>query len=395
MVNWQNDRTLSYPTDGTGDTWSADIEFLANPVGLYRAFTSSTNVGSDEFVLGLNTQLGDTFADAYDALIASYQRWRIAYYSATVYYDAPALSDQGSVVAAQFPLEGRMVGGIGWSDEPNLMGYTTYLIGRFTTEDFPSFEKLLTMPNAYSGLAKDGVYLPLRLDSNHSQWKSEKDSFVDGSGTLDVEGSVCSNATAATRTAGLLYPSVDGLWMNTSVHAASGQPIPGMCSGIAGQASFRNLAKVGRLRVVVRAGYECMASPGTAMTPFLAVSPPYDPQAIAAYYQISRELKDAYPASYNDLGKLWEVIKQVARVVAPVVPAPLRMVGSMVGNLVDTVRSRRKDESSLVATKTAPRDGPPAAAMERVQRENASRMGVVKAKIGRTAAKRTTVRMRR
>jgi hypothetical protein len=34
--------------------------------------------------------------------------------------------------------------------------------------------------------------------------------------------------------------------------------------------------------------------------------------ALDAYYAISRELKDAYPADYNDLGKIWDVIKKAA-----------------------------------------------------------------------------------
>lgn len=385
MVNWQSDRTLAAP-ETTVDTWACDLLCVPSPQCFYRA-TFTPDVGSASTSEGVNTQLGTTFSTAAAALNTAYERWRIAYYSVTVYYDAPALSDQGSCVAAQFPLEANLAGGPGLA-AASAGAFCKYKVARFQDRDFPAFETLLTMPNAYSGLAKDGCYLPLRLDSNHSRWMSDADTFVDGSLASPQPDTGLWCAVSAT-TGSLLFPSAEGLRVEAD-GVPQADPIIGLASGISGQISFRNLAKVGRLRVVHRVGFECQVSPGTSMTPFLAVSPPYDPMAIAAYFQVSRELKDAYPADYNDLGKLWDVIKKVASVVAPIVPAPLRMIGSVAGNVIDrafeSAKSRR-DEKSLKQISSGPRDGPPAAAMERVQKANAASFAKARAPV-RSAPKR-------
>lgn len=39
---------------------------------------------------------------------------------------------------------------------------------------------------------------------------------------------------------------------------------------------------------------------------------------MATYFRISRELKDGYPADYNDLGKILDVIKGAAKFVLPI-----------------------------------------------------------------------------
>jgi len=75
------------------------------------------------------------------------------------------------------------------------------------------------------------------------------------------------------------------------------------------------------MSVYVRAGYEIQVAPGSIYSPQLKMSPPHDPVAIENYFQIARQLKDAYPADYNDLGKIWDVISGAAKAVSPFLAA--------------------------------------------------------------------------
>lgn len=65
--------------------------------------------------------------------------------------------------------------------------------------------------------------------------------------------------------------------------------------------------------------------PGTTLASFQRTSPVYDAMALAAYFSISRELKDAYPAEYNDLGKILGTIANVAKGVIGTIFPPARV----------------------------------------------------------------------
>lgn len=133
-------------------------------------------------------------------------------------------------------------------------------------------------------------------------------------------------------------------------------------------ACFQNMSTETRLVCYFRFGVEIQALPTSPFSPYLKLSPPYDPAAIEAYFRISRELKDAYPADYNDLGKLWSVIKQVARRVLPAVGmlGPIGKTVSVLGSAILGPEDRRIEES--VPRPSQPeasiRDRPPAAVVE-------------------------------
>jgi len=84
--------------------------------------------------------------------------------------------------------------------------------------------------------------------------------------------------------------------------------------------------------------------PGTQYSPLQIPSPQYDPVALNTYFEISRGLKDAYPADYNSLGKLWDVIKSALRGASslPGWPGLLATGASTVASLVDGITSGRE-----------------------------------------------------
>jgi hypothetical protein len=62
----------------------------------------------------------------------------------------------------------------------------------------------------------------------------------------------------------------------------------------------------------------------------------HDQVALDTYFAIARELKDAYPADYNDLGKIWDAISAASKKALPFlkkVPGfsiPANLIGGVV-----------------------------------------------------------------
>lgn len=361
FLNWQQTNNILPPSSTSSSTWSADIHVLPTPFEFGNART--TQSGEAPIVIPFpNLALGVSGPLAFEALAGTYERWRLAYMGVTVYHDAPALSNQGTVVAAQYVVEPLVVcppatlaGGVMLSANAPVV--------RYQTEDGPEFERLITMPNAMAGQAKDGVYMPLRLDSNHCVWQSSADRVFEAS-AAGMGNGVVAYLSNAPNVPSLLFPDV----MQISPVVAAGEftgvtgsAVGRLSSPLTGGICFTNLSAGSRLTCVWRVGFECMVQPGTAMTSFQHVSPAYDRTAIDNYYRVSRELKDAYPADYNDLGKMWDVVKKAANFVAPVlrlVPggSALEAGARLASGLIDPM---------IAGSKAKSRDGPPAAALER------------------------------
>lgn len=123
-----------------------------------------------------------------------------------------------------------------------------------------------------------------------------------------------------------------------------------------------------------RCGWEMQPLPGTNLVSFAKSSPPFDQRAISSYFAISRELKDAYPADYNDLGKILEVIKSAARVALPVAsmifPAARPVLAGISGLLGASDKPKSRD-SALGVTEQTP-DLMSAVTREKLQRQTAA-----------------------
>jgi len=147
-------------------------------------------------------------------------------------------------------------------------------------------------------------------------------------------------------------------------------------NSIWGGMSVRNLSPQTSFAFYVRMTVECRVTPISPLAPQQQMSPAYDPVALASYYRISRELKDAYPADYNDLGKLWDVIKQAAKVALPVlsmVPGPVGMVGTALNAGVTAIDSFVKAGSSKKSKPPGGRSSqPPLAQAQRMRDRQAA-----------------------
>jgi hypothetical protein len=229
--------------------------------------------------------------------------------------------------------------------------------------DMPGFELAQNMPNAYFGNSRDGVYMPLKLTRSCQKWRSEATLYQNWgiTGTNEdgnypaagedylrpIDGTAVSCASTIPITADVDPLAQWPFWgpdgelavLKIVDYGGGKQGIYGfgtpatseLCNDTIGAICFRNLDLTSRLSIVYRVGFEIQVQPGTALTPLQKLSPPHDEQAISSYFAIARELKDAHPADFNDLGKIWDVISSVGKTVLPAVTPFLGPVAPALG----------------------------------------------------------------
>jgi len=294
------------------------------------------SAGSSNFEF-LNNQIdGTSHAEKYVEFTRTFSRWRLAYMGVTVYQDGPDLANQGTIVVCQTPVKpivGNVYSYCGPGVDGSLDDWGNVHTMGFTEGDFADFNTTQTMPNAYFNNSKFGAYVPLKLSRTHQDWKSVSDSVyvnpVSGDGNevdhVDPHLQIPNAAANPNWGTGGSYPFIS-LCPATKVgvagvgHVVGDQTSP-ICNDFWANISAQNLSVQTSYSFFVRAGYECQCLPGTQLTPHQKLSPAYDPQAIAEYFAIARELKDGYPADYNDLGKILNVIRDAVATVGDVFSA--------------------------------------------------------------------------
>lgn len=349
MMNYQSIHTVS-PSNGATGTWSLDGQMIPNPLSFGAAlYTDSNGPHAAEF---LNQQIaGGDHSTRLGGFLRDFQRWRLAYASVTIYQDGPDLANQGTVVVCQKPVEPVRFNIFQQYDPAGVTINTTGSRGlhhafHMESHDMPDYAASQAMPNAYFGRSKEGVYIPLKLTKTHQTWHSHRDlTYQSNASQLSVYandqigGSLTLNNSVDAITRDVypflslndLHAHVTGLGV---YEGPKGELTSDFCNENWADFSFRNMAVTTSLSFFFRFGFEVQTLPTSTLSPHLKISPQPDPVAIESYYFISRELKDAYPAEYNDLGKIWDVISSVAKKVAPALGA-VPIVG---GVLPDVVR---------------------------------------------------------
>jgi len=314
-MNYQSTFTLS-PAVGAAGTWAFDMSLLPHPISfLYYKRVDSVGTAVGNFN---NTQVaGATSALKYTAFKELFQRWRLAYLAVTCYQDGADLANQGTIVVSQPPVKPRCRKGASHSASQTLVSAD---VVNYSAEDFPDFDNSQSMPNAYFSRSRDGAYVPLKLTRTCQSWQSEATEVfhTGGLGASGTDGL----AYLPTSTGVCDYPITDLVrrfdhYTAGALDALGGDVTSAMCNDTFAHICAKNLAVTTSFTFFVRAGFEVQCAPGTVMAPHLKLSPEYDHTALKAYFAIARELKDAYPADYNDLGKIWDVISSAAKAVAP------------------------------------------------------------------------------
>jgi hypothetical protein len=305
---------INAPAGAVG-AWNFDVYFFPHPYMLGAVYSYDTASAHTAWTPIVNLQIGSAPGTAYTAFNSLCEQYRMAYYGVTGYHDSSATANQGICAVTQYSATPATLT-LSWD------AATTINLCEGWVDQTRTMASLQNQPSAYLGNARDGFYAPMKLTNSFKTWVN----------TRDVRGQINANAFAAgvfdsTFTDGRLslpvvasqnypYAQVYGTWWDTpnTKYMLCHQRMDHNQI----QASVRNLDLTASYTFYIRMGMEMHVLPGTILTPQQKLSPALDEMALDSYWAISRDMKDAYPADFNDLGT---IIYQIASIAADVIPA--------------------------------------------------------------------------
>lgn len=333
MLEFRQNWTQSAPA-GTTNSWSYLFVAIPSPIMLTASTVTNdatTPVTTDYY--WYNNQISGSGAVGKSTTwLQAVNAARLVYYGVTLFMDAPALSDQGTMCGAQVQQT--------WKVTYNLTTPTAAYNGPAL-----GYDNLINLPGAVQWVAREGAYVPIKLSSSNQ--------YIQQSTVYSYSG-LTSPTTA--------------------------QTIPQILDGMLGVLSFKNLSVNTSIRVTLRMGVEVQVPPSSPYSPFTRVPLMPDSDAITSYFTIASRLTDVYPASYNDWGKLWGVIKKVAGSVLRGAVRSIPIVGPALDEAITIYRepatgSRTITNASSTPMKSTSVPRPPASmpARERAVRRRIAR----------------------
>lgn len=356
-MNYQSTFTLR---STSANTWYFDVTLLPHPLyfGYWvgdatvsnpeSGFVQTGNFWNSQLVQGVGIPTNQVLYNAWYQLA---QRWRLAYFGCTVIQDGPDLANQGTIVVSQAPLT------------PRISNVSTYVAPALATRrvalfdaamEGPNFQRSQAMPNTMIGRSKEGAYVPLKLTETCQDWFSPSDDY----GIVTPSGDASSETMTLTQSQNPTFPFENVV--NTYASATGvigGSVVPALLSTNVAHVCARNLSNATSFTFFFRVGIEMQLASSSNLTPQLKLSPPYDPQALDAYFILSREMKDAYPSDYNDRGRMWEVISKAVRKTAPILgllpgAAPYVRAATAITQAGDAIAARRKKKKASPRKRT-------------------------------------------
>lgn len=272
--------------------------------------------------------------------------WRMTYSSITVDLDAAGLNDQGSIIGAQYPMATTVLNCATSAAANPFATIFTHIVSSDYTLNKPVLS-LGQMPGAFMGLAKDGVYMPLKINPNADWANSECPVLIVPNGAQLPRGYALPNVQPATGTCfpfygQTAYQAACGVgcegaipaWSNT-LGAIGGSLIQPIQQQTIGCAIFYNLAHTARLTVKAKWGVEMMVPAVSPLAPTMKPSAHLDHQALMAFSELNASLPWAFPSSYNVnntllnvMKSLWNTMKPAASAFLSLVPHPAAKAGA-------------------------------------------------------------------
>lgn len=214
--------------------------------------------------------------------------------SATLEFIAPALTNQGTILAAQFPMEPEhyylYTGNHYWASDDEM----SFSNAACLFDNYPFKERLLSGTRAYNAKLTQGCYMPLRLSNFDQHYVNRLYSYGFAQpGQASVQGANIPRGTVS----GIGY-AASRVGMGT--HEARLMPT----SSTWGIMYLDGYEKGTSVRVRFRMTIEGRVFPGSSFAPLAEPPPLPDDTAMKMYREIAGRLVNAYPASYNDWNKL-------------------------------------------------------------------------------------------
>lgn len=357
------------PTSSTN--WGAQMTLLPHPTCMMDIYP--TEGASLVLPSTIRNPLFQAAApdDDLGSLIAIAEEWRMTSMSVTMHLDANATTDSGTVVAAMIPVKpnveffsGLNTTGTVYCSAPTLW---------FNPSDYPTYTQLLQMPKAYQANLRTGIYMPMRLSNTSQHWKGfqHRVKLINPS-VLTLTNSYgvgYVNATTATPA----YPNWDLSAMRNASGVPNGAAMASFLGDNFGRICISNVAPTSAVVIKIKLGLELKVQPTSSHAVHLSAAPPIDQAALASYFAIIRQLPDAYPADYNDGGKILSYISKAIKAVAPFLKV-MPGVGGLIGTASDAVvplldygvaklsgrkqkkqkQQRKKSTNALIASVLAP-----------------------------------------
>lgn len=308
MLEFKLTALISKPVTAVSN-WGCTMCTYPNAV-LPLAYVATPDTGAAVQGTLLNTQIASgTLATIVAAWKGNVQAARVAYQGLTVFCDTPTLSDQGTVVCGQVT--------------PSWSITTATGVDTCTYNGSPITENaLMNLPTATQWAAREGVYMPIRLNTPTFPFTNQGQSAI---------------------YAGPITGLTTGI-VTTNLNAQLGAVV------------FSNLSINAALRVTMRLGVEVITSSGSAYGPFLVMPQSADQRALDSYFSVAARMNDAYPSSYNDLNKFLGVLKSIGKLVLdnPVsealcsaIPGVGPAANAVRGTLVRLMKSQSKNEQPM------------------------------------------------
>lgn len=393
FVEYRTRYRLAMPSDWSPapTSWGASVSHSSSPVApLCVKYLAPDGSANGPYTL-YNSMAGD--GQTANARVASWmakvERARLVYGSVTANLDAPATASQGSWMAASVPSEPqvRTVSGVittaqaagaaaaAAAKTPSSASVGAlatnasqicYLCSYYSEADYIAAASRLRMQPSYAygvmapGADNGGCYAVTTLDPI-GRWVGQREQCAflttDGGVLPDVEaadgvfpyftgvdegGNAVGGFTPAFNDATGLHPGQVGLPLSnlTSSHIL-----------------FEGLSPEATVILDVIQGWEVVSVPNGPYMPFVQQSPLCDPIALELYQVIQRQLAGNYPACYNDMDKLWDLIRKAAKVALPIigmmgpVGAAISAAGSAIVGVLPS-RKTKKTDKSLVTTRS-------------------------------------------
>lgn len=294
--------------------WTADIMLHSNPWVL--AAIKTTDIGAVAYAPILNYEFGANEPAIRQNMYENFEAYRLAYASVTVDLDATDLYNSGTLAAAQYiyePVPGSIDDSLSAADNT----FNNRFSNAWVDQPRP-YASLLQIPGCMTGLAKEGCYMPLKLDLANS-WRKTNDLRVSFN-TFDSVGLLTYNTARHFFNAHGAKPT-EPSWPfgRTGTDSAAYGLEFRNCQDTIGHISLQNLDPHATLRMKYIYGFEFMVAPNTNYAMLLKTPPKLDQQAMIAYEIISRELAQAYPKVYNDFAKIVKIIGDIASTILPAI----------------------------------------------------------------------------
>lgn len=269
----------------------------------------------------------DQYAQVVSDFRDSCEMYRTTALSVTATYVGATIQDQGSIISAQ--MADPTVDVLSWTN--NTEARPQMWMTRAIAQAIPTSDTLILGTTPYVSNAKEGVYVPYKMDHPEVWHRSDEirrmQRFLNPPSPSELEW----NSDSVE-----MYPYPWGNYTGTRTFMPW---LPPLDDGIS-VTWFRGVASSASYRIVLRISVEMMTRPESRFASFCEPPALPDDHAIAMYFEIVSRMKDAYPARDNANGSLWDKIKGIAKGVWKVASPALSMAG--MGGLVDGINTVAK-----------------------------------------------------